>query len=130
MKNEKGAITLVTLGTVIFMMAFLLSSFIIISNRLQAQTEIKRETKKIYESDLENVEKIYKTILSKGNKLGGIRVTKNTEYKSDGKTAIIPAGFTASGLINEQSIDNGLVIYLIPEEIGRASCRERVCLQV
>lgn len=45
----------------------------------------------------------------------GIRVTENTEYTSDEKTAIIPAGFTVSGASNEQSIDNGLVIYLIPE---------------
>lgn len=51
----------------------------------------------------------------KGNPLGGVRVTENTEYSSDGKTAIIPAEFTPSGLKEEQSIDNGLVIYLIPE---------------
>lgn len=50
-----------------------------------------------------------------GHPLGGIRVTENTEYSSDGKTAIIPAKFTASGLESEQSIDEGLVIYLIPE---------------
>lgn len=60
MKNEKGAITLLTLGTVIFMMAFLLSSFVIISNRLQSQAEIKKETAKSYSKDMENVEDIYK----------------------------------------------------------------------
>ena len=46
MKNQKGAIALVTLGTVIFMLAFLLSSFVIIQNRIQAQAEIKKETAK------------------------------------------------------------------------------------
>lgn len=45
----------------------------------------------------------------------GERVTENTEYQSDGKTAMIPAKFTVSGLESEQSIDGGLVIYLIPE---------------
>ncbi len=69
MKNEKGAITLVTLATVIFMLAFLLSSFIIISNRLQAQVEIKRETKKIYESEVENVDKIYNNMVTEINNI-------------------------------------------------------------
>ena len=59
MKNQKGAIALVTLGTVIFMLAFLLSSFVIIQNRIQAQAEIKKETAKLYEKDLENRETIY-----------------------------------------------------------------------
>lgn len=38
------------------------------------------------------------------------KVTK-TEYVSDGKTAQIPGGFVVSGIVSEQSIDNGLVIY-------------------
>lgn len=61
MKNQKGAITLITLGTVIFIIAFLLSSFVIISNRLQAQAEIKKETKNLYAKDLNNMDKIYKS---------------------------------------------------------------------
>lgn len=60
MKNEKGAITLLTLGTVIFMMAFLLSSFVIISNRMQSQVEMKKEIAKLYAKDLGNEENIYK----------------------------------------------------------------------
>ena len=39
----------------------------------------------------------------------------NLPYISDGKTAIIPEGFTVSGLPEESSIDEGLVIYLIPK---------------
>ena len=50
-----------------------------------------------------------------GHPLAGKRVTRNTKYESDGKTATIPTGFTPSGVKSEQSIDNGLVIYLIPE---------------
>ena len=47
--------------------------------------------------------------------LPGTRVTENTKYVSNGKTAWIPKGFTVSGIKSEQSIDNGLVIYDIPE---------------
>ena len=49
--------------------------------------------------------------------LPGTRVTENTKYIRDGKTAWIPKGFTVSGIKSEQSIDNGLVIYDIPEGI-------------
>jgi len=47
--------------------------------------------------------------------LPGTRVTENTKYVSNGKTAWIPKGFTVSGIKSEQSIDDGLVIYDIPE---------------
>ena len=47
--------------------------------------------------------------------LPGTRVTENTKYIRDGKTAWIPKGFTVSGIKSEQSIDDGLVIYDIPE---------------
>ena len=45
----------------------------------------------------------------------GKRVPANAtfEYQSNGKTAIIPGGFTVSGVPSEASIDGGLVIYLI-----------------
>ena len=47
--------------------------------------------------------------------LPGTRVTENTKYIRDGKTAWIPKGFTVSGIKSEQSINKGLVIYDIPE---------------
>ncbi len=49
--------------------------------------------------------------------LPGTRVTKTTEYKVGDKTAVIPAGFTVSGISTEQSIETGLVIYDIPEGV-------------
>ena len=51
----------------------------------------------------------------KQKNLPGTRVTENTKYIRDGKIAWIPKGFTVSGIKSEQSIDNGLVIYDIPE---------------
>ena len=53
----------------------------------------------------------------KQKNLPGTRVSENTKYIRDGKTAWIPKGFTVSGIKSEQSIDNGLVIYDIPEGI-------------
>lgn len=59
MRKERGAITIITLVTILFMISFLISTFVIIANRRQAQTEIKRETQDIYESDVDNKEQIY-----------------------------------------------------------------------
>ena len=41
----------------------------------------------------------------------GERATENSNYKG----TVIPKGFTVSGISTEQSVDNGLVIYDIPE---------------
>ena len=51
----------------------------------------------------------------KQKNLPGTRVTENTKYIRNGKTAWIPKGFTVSGIKSEQSIEGGLVIYDIPE---------------
>ncbi len=59
MKKENGSITIITLTTVLFMIAFLLSTYTIISNRRQAQVEIKKETAKIYEEDVERIDEMY-----------------------------------------------------------------------
>ena len=67
MKKERGAITLITLVTILFMLAFLVSTFTIIMNRRQSQAEIKRETKEIYESDVENAEQVYKSYFAGEN---------------------------------------------------------------
>ena len=49
--------------------------------------------------------------------LAGIRVAENTEYEDkNGEKAMIPAGFTVSGIDSEQTVSGGLVIYDIPEE--------------
>lgn len=67
MKKERGAITLITLVTILFMIAFLISTFVIIMNRRQAQAEIKKETQEIYESDVEDVEQVYQSYFAEEN---------------------------------------------------------------
>ena len=46
----------------------------------------------------------------------GEKADTTTEYEdTNGDTAVIPGGFTVSGLPEESTIEDGLVIYLIPE---------------
>ena len=44
------------------------------------------------------------------NAIPGTPTTENSKYTSDGKTAVIPEGYTISNVEAEQSIDTGLVI--------------------
>ena len=46
----------------------------------------------------------------------GKKFTETKEYTDGTKTAVIPGGFTVSGIRNETKIDDGLVIYLIPDD--------------
>ena len=46
----------------------------------------------------------------------GKKFTETKEYTDGTKTAVIPGGFTVSGIRNETRIDGGLVIYLIPDD--------------
>jgi len=59
MRKDRGSITIITLTTVLFMLAFLLSTYVIITNRRQTQEEIKRETKGIYSKDVNNIDEVY-----------------------------------------------------------------------
>lgn len=46
MKKERGSITIITIVTILFMLSFLISTFVIIQNRRQEQAEIKRKTRR------------------------------------------------------------------------------------
>ncbi len=46
----------------------------------------------------------------------GKKFTETKEYTDGTKTAVIPGGFTVSGIRKETRIDEGLVIYLIPDD--------------
>ncbi len=125
MKKENGAITVITLVTMLFMLAFLLSTYTIITNRRQAQAELKEEMRKTYETEVDNVEEIYNDYVAKAQEIknnsmaaviAGERAKVTSRYTdSKGKTAIIPEGFTVSGVSGENTIENGLVVYVIPE---------------
>ena len=61
------------------------------------------------------LDQVEENIKSQTEAIPGKRTEKNIPYYSNDKTAWIPKGFTVSGIKSEQSIDNGLVIYDIPE---------------
>ena len=67
MRKEKGSITIITLTTVLFMIAFLVSTFTIIANRRQAQAEIKQNIKEVYAKDINNIDEIYESYFTGGN---------------------------------------------------------------
>lgn len=89
MKKERGAITLITLVTILFMIAFLISTFAIIMNRRQAQAELKKETKGIYESDVENVEQVYQDYFADKNMPIPINIAENLPKIGTGKYIVV-----------------------------------------
>ena len=129
MRKNKG-ITLIALIITIIVMLILVavSANIIINSNIIGQAEKAAEGyKTAYEQEANGREieingKKYGSVeeyLAGKEKLpeieAGTRATEPSEYKSNNKTAVIPAGFTVSGISTEQSIDGGLVIYDIPE---------------
>ena len=58
LKSEKGAITIIVLVSVLFFVSFLISSYVIVTNKVQMQKEIIEETQKIYEPK-SSIEEIY-----------------------------------------------------------------------
>jgi hypothetical protein len=62
-KSEKGAITILVLVSVLFMLSFLISSYVIIANKVQTQKEIIAQTRSIYENY--NLEDIYNSYFGK-----------------------------------------------------------------
>lgn len=62
-KSEKGAITILVLVSVLFMVSFLISAYVIIANKVQTQKEIIADTKIVYESNL-NMEETYNLYFS------------------------------------------------------------------
>lgn len=65
-KSENGVITMITLVTVLFMISFLISSYIIVANKVKTQKEMLAETKAIYEPK-STMEEIYNSYFSNEN---------------------------------------------------------------
>lgn len=63
LKRENGAITIITLVSILFIVSFLVSSYILISNKVKAQKDIIAETRNIYESK-STMEEIYNSYFS------------------------------------------------------------------
>lgn len=58
LKSEKGAITMITLITILFMISFLITSYILVANKVKTQKEMLAEIQSIYEPKA-TMEEIY-----------------------------------------------------------------------
>ena len=135
MKKNKG-ITLVALIITIVVMLILVavSINILVNSNLIGHAEktgdayagaIKNEEKlgndgiTVNGKRYANLEDVAKgKVLIESNIPGGTKVDENKEYtiKGETRTAVIPGGFTISGIDSERTIEDGLVIYLIPDD--------------
>lgn len=63
LKSEKGAITIVVLASMLFLLAFLMSSYMIVANKAKKQQEISKEIQETY-SNHEDLNEIYNTYIN------------------------------------------------------------------
>ena len=131
MRREKG-ITLVALIITIVVMLILVavSLNILVNSNLIGHAE---KTGDAYAGAIKNEEKLGNDGITINDKEyasiddyiesrkplpegAGKKFTETKEYTDGTKTAVIPGGFTVSGIRKETRIDEGLVIYLIPDD--------------
>ena len=131
MQNKNKGITLIALIITIIILLILVGVSINLAikgdlfgsaekavNGTNAKVEEQQTAVDELMGELDKVEKQQKEQeeAEKQKNLPGTRVTENTKYVSNGKTAWIPAGFTISKAEGETTIDGGLVIYLIQDK--------------
>ena len=63
LKNEKGAITLLVVVSVLFIISFLITTYIIVSNKLQGQIERSKGIIEVY-NNIDEAENIYNNLFS------------------------------------------------------------------
>ena len=111
---EERGITLVVLiiTIVVILILVAVSINILVNSNLIDHAE---KTEEAYLGAIKNKENLEKI---ESNIPGGTKVDENKEYaiKGETRTAVIPGGFTISGIDSERTIEDGLVIYLIPDD--------------
>ena len=132
MRREEKGITLVALIITIVVMLILVavSINILVNSNLIGHAE---KTGDAYAGAIKNEEKLGNDGITINDKEyasiddyiesrkplpegAGKKFTETKEYTDGTKTAVIPGGFTVSGIRKETRIDEGLVIYLIPDD--------------
>ena len=128
MQNRNKGITLVALIITIVVMLILVAvsvNVIIKSNLIGTAEKTVNKYKTASEEEanggvIEIDGKKYNSIedyMAGKEKLPDIKAGERATANSNYKGAVIPKGFTVSGISTEQDVDNGLVIYDIPEGI-------------
>ena len=126
MQNRNKGITLVALIITIVVMLILVAvsvNVIIKSNLIGTAEKATNKYKTASEEEskggvIEIDGKKYNSIedyMAGKEKLPDIKAGERATANSNYKGAVIPKGFTVSGISTEQDVDNGLVIYDIPE---------------
>ena len=132
MRKEEKGITLVALIITIVVMLILVavSLNILVNSNLIEHAE---KTGDAYTGAIKNEEKLGNDGITINDKEyasiddyiesrkplpegAGKKFTETKEYTDGTKTGVIPGGFTVSGIRKEITIDEGLVIYLIPDD--------------
>ena len=132
MRKEEKGITLVALIITIVVMLILVavSLNVLVNSNLIGHAE---KTGDAYAGAIKNEEKLGNDGITINDKEyasiddyiesrkplpegAGKKFTETKEYTDGTKTAVIPGGFSVSGIRNETRIDEGLVIYLIPDD--------------
>ena len=130
MGNKEKGITLIALIITIIVMLILVGVVVtvVIQSNLLGTAKIAGDKYKTAYEDESNMSEVtinaekYDSIedyLEGKVKLpegAGKRFSETKEYNDGTKTAVIPGGFTVSGIRKEITIDEGLVIYLIPDD--------------
>lgn len=123
-KSEKGIITMLVLISVLFLVTFLISAYLLISNKLQNQEEVVAETKRIYEgtSTMEEVyDSLYNDMYLSNIYIKDIVIEKIGEKQY---IAPIPLGYVASKATGEDKISTGLVIYEGNDEVNNDNVQQ------
>ena len=126
MQNRNEGITLVALIITIVVMLILVAvsvNVVIKSNLIGTAEKTVDKYNKVAEEEgnsgvIEIDGKKYNSIeeyMAGKEKLPDIKAGERATANSNYKGAVIPKGFTVSGISTEQDVDNGLVIYDIPE---------------
>ena len=126
MQNRNKGITLVALIITIVVMLILVAvsvNILIKSNLIGTAEKATNKYKTASEEEskggvIEIDGKKYNSIedyMAGKEKLPDIKTGERATANSNYKGAVIPKGFTVSGISTEQDVDNGLVIYDIPE---------------
>lgn len=101
-KKEEGAITIITLVTILFIVSFLISSYIIVANKVRIQKEIVSEIGKIYEPK-STMEEIYNSYTKDIDLSEEIKVGDYVNYTPDSSSYTVVAGVMGTGSDNAQT---------------------------
>jgi len=95
LRNEKGVITIITLLTILFITTFLMTSYILIANKVKTQKEMLSETRSIYEPK-SSMEEIYNSFTTIDNVIPIYTVDQLLKIGSDDEIGINGKVYTFS----------------------------------